>query len=274
MTTNSQNKISEAPLGLWRSGMQVIGERVMLFVSSIGEIAYLAGLTVRGIFRYRVEWNEVIRQCFFIGNRSMAIVLLTGLFTGMVLALQFIISLSNFGLKNYTGQMVALSLTRELGPVLTSLMVAARVGSGIAAEIGSMVVTEQVLAIESMGANPIHKLVVPRTIAMMISVPLLTVFADAIGIIGGMVISKLEANVSFAFYMQQVWNTVGMDDFLHGIFKTVFFAFTIVQVACHKGLSTSGGTEGVGRSTTKAVVISSISIFIMDFFLTKLFILL
>ncbi len=150
-------------------------------------------------------------------------------------------------------------------------MIAARVGSGIAAEMGSMVVTEQVLAIEAMGANPIHKLVVPRMIATVIACPLLATIADAVGTIGGMIITVAEAGVTTDFYINQITNTVLLRDYLSGIFKTLFFGYFIAIIACYQGLQTSGGTEGVGKATTKAVVQSSIMIFVSDFFLTKLF---
>lgn len=256
------------------ASFRTVGEAVLLFVNEMGAMTFLAGQIVRAMFRYRWDWREIRRQCFLIGNRSMGIVALTGLFTGMVLALQFVVGLEQFGLKLYTGQLVGLALTRELGPVLTSLMVAARVGSGTAAEIGSMMVTEQLLAIEAMGANPIQKLVVPRAVAMMISVPLLTVFSDTVGVLGGMVVTVMEAGVTADFYMQQIWTTVALDDFLHGVFKTVVFAFFIILIACYRGMTTYGGTQGVGISTTRAVVLSSMVIFISDFFLTKLLIIL
>lgn len=243
------------------------------FFKKVGDVALLSYKTLVALFKYKLNLKEFENQLFAIGNKTLSVVLLTAVFTGMVLALQFIVGLSRFGLKMYSGQIVGLSLSRELAPVLTSLMIAARVGSGITAEIGSMVVTEQVMAIEAMGANPIQKLVVPRVLATVIAAPLLEVIAFAIGIIGGMVITIMEAGVSASFYMDQVWKAVNFDDFGHGVAKTLVFGFLIAIVACYEGLNTKGGTEGVGVSTTKTVVISSILIFISDFFLTKLFIL-
>lgn len=229
--------------------------------------------TFYALVRYRPDICAVREQFFAIGNKSVTIVLLTAIFTGMVLALQFSVGLARFGLKIYAGSVVGLAITRELGPVLTSLMIAARVGSGITAELGSMVVTEQVMAIEAMGANPVQKLVVPRVIAAVIAAPLLTVIADFIGIIGGMIITVMEAGVSMRYYMDQTWRAIEFDDFSHGIAKTVVFGFLIAIIACYEGLNTRGGTEGVGRATTKTVVFASIAILIADFFLTKLFIL-
>jgi phospholipid/cholesterol/gamma-HCH transport system permease protein len=262
------------PIGSVNEAFRIFGKTVVEFCSNMGAVSVLSYQTIRALFRYKWDVPEIFRQCFIIGNRSIGIVALISIFTGMVLALQFVVGLGRFGLKNYVGQIVGLAITRELGPVLTSLMVAARVGSGIAAELGSMMVTEQVMAIRAMGANPIQRLVVPRMIATVISLPLLTVFADALGILGGMIITVDEAGVTPHFYMNQIWNTVGLDDYIHGLVKTVFFAFAIVMIACHRGLNTYGGTAGVGLSTTRAVVVASITIFIADFFLTKLFILL
>jgi len=208
-----------------------------------------------------------------VGNKSLSIVSLIAIFTGMVFALQFSVGLGRFGLKMYVGQVIGIAIMRELGPVLTSLMVAARVGSGIAAEIGSMVVTEQVLAIEAMGSNPVAKLVVPRVLACVLATPLLTLVACALGVLGGMVITIMEAGVSVRFFMDQIWRSIVYEDFFSGLGKTVFFGFFIAIIACYQGLNTSGGTEGVGHSTTKAVVYSSILVFVSDFFLTKMFLL-
>lgn len=256
----------------WGDIFALMGREILTFVALVGGVTQLAGQTLRATWRYRWDVREIVRQCFFVGNRSMPIVLLIGAFTGMVLSLQFVTGLARFGLQLYTGQIVGLALTRELGPVLTSIMVAARVGSGIAAELGSMMVTEQVMAIEAMGANPIHKLVVPRTIATVIATPFLAVFADAVGVLGGMVITCMEVHVTPDFFMNQIWSTISMGDYLHGLAKTLVFAFSIAQIACYQGLTTYGGTAGVGQSTTRAVVYACVVIFISDFFLTKLLI--
>lgn len=242
----------------------------MSFVTHLGGITSLAIKTFIGLFKYRFDFKELIRQFALIGNRSFAIVFLIAIFTGMVMALQLSVGLGRYGLKLNVGQIVGLSIFRELGPVLTCLMVAARVGSGIAAELGSMVVTEQVLAIEAMGANPVQKLVLPRVIATIIACPLLTIFADLVGTFGGMIITIREAGISVRFYIDQIKTTVLLEDFMSGLIKTVFFGFAIAIIACYEGLRTSGGTEGVGQATTRAVVFSSITIFVSDFFLTKL----
>jgi len=250
--------------------MEVVGRHFLSFIHVVGGISMLAIHTVRVLFSYKLEWREVLRQFVVIGNKSFSIVFLISFFTGLVIALQLSVGLGRFGLTLYVGQIVGLAIFRELGPVLTALMIAARVGSGIAAELGSMVVTEQVLAIEAMGAHPIQKLVVPRVLVTLIATPLLTVMADIVGVIGGMLITVEEAGVTPRFYIDQVSNTLLMDDFVSGIIKAAFFGFFISIIACYQGLNTRGGTEGVGRQTTKAVVYSSITIFVSDFFLTKL----
>lgn len=250
--------------------MEMVGARANNAVRVVGELSLLSFKTISTTFKYPLEVKELLRQFLFIGNCSFSIVALTAFFTGLVIALQLTVGLGRFGLKMYIGQMVGLSIFRELGPVLTSLMVAARVGSGITAELGSMAVTEQVLAIEAMGANPIQKLVVPRVLATLIATPMLVVMANVIGIIGGMVIAIREAGVGSHFYIDSVRNTLIMDDFTSGIVKAAVFGFLIAIISCYQGLTTHGGTEGVGRATTRAVVLSSMTIFVSDFFLTKL----
>ena len=248
-----------------------LGMHFIRFAEMVGGLITLSVKSTLCCFRYKPPLREIVRQFAMIGNRSFLIVFLISIFTGMVIALQLSVGLGRFGLKIYVGQIVGLAIFRELGPVLTCLMIAARVGSGIAAEMGSMVVTEQVLAIEAMGANPIHKLVVPRVIATLIAAPLLTTIADVVGVIGGMFITVAESGVTAQFYIDQITNTVLLRDYVSGIVKTLFFGYFIAIIACYQGLKTSGGTEGVGKATTKAVVYASIMIFVSDFFLTKLF---
>lgn len=248
-----------------------LGDRFLAMLTLVGGISFLIAKTFRALFRYRLAFRETVQQMAVIGNRSFSIVGLIALFTGMVIALQLATGLGRFGLKLYIGQIVGLAIFRELGPVLTCLMVAARVGSGIAAELGSMVVTEQVLAIEAMGANPIPKLVVPRLIATLISAPLLTVLADVIGVFGGGLITCKEAGVSASFYFDQIVNVLLIEDFMSGICKALFFGFVVAIIACYHGLNTIGGTEGVGKATTKTVVHASVMIFVLDLFLTKAF---
>ena len=247
---------------------------IQSFLLTLGGVSSLGGQALLGIFRYRWDMAALVDQLAVIGSRSTLIVAVIAIFTGMVMALQLSVGLGRFGLKLYIGQVVGLSIVRELGPTLTCLMLAARVGSGIAAEIGSMVVTEQVLAIEAMGGNPIRKLVVPRVLACVIAAPLLTAISDVVGVLGGMVVTMGEAGVTASFYIDQILKTIIMDDFIQGVGKTIFFGFFIGIIACFQGLRTTGGTEGVGQSTTRSVVYCSLTIFVSDFFLTKLFLLL
>jgi phospholipid/cholesterol/gamma-HCH transport system permease protein len=215
--------------------------------------------------------RALIQQVDQLGVRSISIAGVAAIFTGLVLALQTAYGLGRFGAKAYVGIIVALSVVRELGPVLTALLVGGRVGSGITAEIGSMKVTEQIDAMRAMGANPIKKLVVPRVLSMMLVLPLLTVMADILGIMGGMVISKHEFDVDYRLYYNTVARNLTLADIVSGLGKTVVFGFVIAIVGCYKGLETVGGTEGLGKATTATVVTSAIIVLISDFFLTKFF---
>jgi len=192
---------------------------------------------------------------------------------GMVVALQTAYSLAAFGAKYVIGDVVSMTLVRELGPVLTALMVGGRVGAGITAEIGSMAVTEQVDAIRALAANPIKKLVVPKVLATLIMLPVLTILADFIGILGGLFISVLELDQSGRYYWERVRQALDASDICSGIGKTFFFALFISVFGCYNGLNARGGADGVGRATTNTVVMASIAILISDFFLTKLFLL-
>ncbi|MFA6034387.1 MAG: ABC transporter permease [Myxococcota bacterium] len=240
-------------------------------------IEYAGGLvmmitrTFRQLFKRPFEGSAIAQQIEIIGIQSMPIVVLTAAFTGMVMALQYASGMMRFGAQMYTGKLVALSLTRELGPVLTSLMVGGRVGAGIAAELGSMNVTEQVDAVRALGANPLKKLVLPRVIAAVIIMPFLAIFTDIIGLFGGMVVSYTEFDIPMGFFYKSALESTGFDDFFSGVVKTIFFGFIISVVGCYQGLKTRGGTEGVGRSTTESVVIISIGILITDYVLTKIF---
>jgi phospholipid/cholesterol/gamma-HCH transport system permease protein len=203
--------------------------------------------------------------------KSVAITGITALFTGMVLALQTAYSLEAFGGKMFVGRVVSLSLVRELGPVLTALMVGGRVGSGITAEIGSMTVTEQVDALRAMAISPSRRLVVPRVVAVVVMMPVLTAIADALGILGGLAIAVLELRMTFQDYFTSILQQLSISDISSGLAKTLFFGFEIAAIGCYNGLQVEGGAAAVGRATTRTVVLASISILISDFFLTKLF---
>src|SRR5918998_1568701 len=233
------------------------------------ETTLLAARAFRGIFRRPRYIPETIAQMDAIGVGSLAIIILTGFFTGGVLTVQTFPTLKAYGAQSQTGYLVAVSLVRELGPVLCALMVTGRVGSAISAELGSMVVSQQIDAMRALGTDPIRKLVAPRLIALIVTMPLLTVAADVFGIIGGgAVVTTLYGQAPETF-VSSVRNGITADDIFGGVIKPLFFAILLGGIACHKGLSTEGGTVGVGRSTTSAVVTASIAVIVADFFLAK-----
>ena len=237
----------------------------------VGGVTDLMMQTLQQIRRGPIERALLMQQLEQIGVRSLSIVIITSAFIGMVLALQTAYALEDFGGKLFVGMIVSLSLVRELAPVLMSLMVGGRVGAGMTAELGTMKVTEQIDALRALATNPVRKLVVPRVIATTFMFPLLTVIAIALGILGGMLIAVANLNLSANYYLRSVIETVRYNDLASGIGKTFFFGFAIALVACFNGLRTSGGADGVGRSTTQTVVTGAITVLIMDFFLTKLF---
>lgn len=214
--------------------------------------------------------SEMINQMDRIGVGSLGIVVLTGFFTGGVLILQAYPTLEYYGAQSNAGQGVATSLIRELGPVLAALMVAGRVGSSISAELGSMVVSQQIDAMRALGTSPVRKLVTPRIVALLVTLPLLTIAADLFGLIGGGIVANQIYGLDTNAYVSSVRAGTSIDDLIAGIIKPIVFGILIGLISCHKGLSTTGGTVGVGVSTTQAVVVSSISVIIADFFLSKL----
>lgn len=233
------------------------------------EITLLAARAARGLLKSPRYIPETIAQMDAIGVGSLTIILLTGFFTGAVLTLQTYPTLAFYGAQDQTGYLVALSLVRELGPVLTALMVTGRVGSAISAELGSMTVSQQIDAMRALGTDPVRKLVTPRIIALLVTLPLLTVMADVVGIIGGGTVATSLYSMASGTYLSSVRDGITSDDIIGGVIKPVFFALIIGTIACYKGLSTQGGTVGVGRSTTKAVVTASIMVIIADFFLAR-----
>ena len=242
-------------------------------LQQLGGMVRLSGLTLRHTFKRPFEVDLWVEQFYQLGVRSLTITNVTLLFTGMVLAIQTAYSLAAYGGKAFVGDIVALSVVRELGPVLAALMVAGRVGAGITAELGSMAVTEQVDALRALAADPVRKLVVPRVAALVLALPLLTILADTIALFGGLLMAVFEIGQSRAYYMSHVLGALTITDVASGVGKTVFFAFFIGVIACYNGLNARGGADGVGRATTNTVVVSSISIIISDFFLTKMFLL-
>lgn len=238
-------------------------------LEEIGAVVELSGKTLRATFKRPFGWTALAQQVESIGVDSLSVAILTAIFSSMVMTVQFAVQLARFGAKEYVGTVVSLSLVRELGPVLTALMVGGRVGAGIAAEIGSMSVTEQIDAIRALGADPIKKLVVPRVLAAVFVLPLLTVMADTLGVLGAMVIARVSSNVNMVYFLSSTLRSVEVGDMLGGLIKTVFFGFFISVIACDQGLKTTGGTEGVGLATTKTVVITSVVTLMSDFVLTN-----
>lgn len=266
MTTVVAPSTSEPPRLLTR--IRARADEAFLYVAGVTD---LAQQTIQQMRRAPIERALVLAQFDQIGVRSMSIVVITSAFIGMVLALQTAYALEDFGGKLFVGTIVSLSLVRELAPVLMSLMVGGRVGAGMAAELGTMKVTEQIDALRALATNPVRKLVVPRVIGTTVMFPLLTVVSIALGILGGLLIAVANLHLSANYYMRSVIETVKYNDLASGIGKTFFFGFTTALIACYNGLRTTGGADGVGRSTTQTVVTGAITVLIMDFFLTKLF---
>ncbi len=241
------------------------------FLVGAGEITDLSRAALKNGIRSRRDLGLLLEQLDQVGVRSLSIVNLTAVFMGMVLALQMGNFLAKFGAQIFVSRIVGVSLLRELSPVLTALMVGGRVGAGITAELGTMSVTEQIDAVRALGADPVRKLVVPRMIALMIMLPLLTVIADAVGIAGGCLISITELGLTMEFYTTTLLQALAFSDFFSGVGKAVFFAYFIGIIACHNGLTVRGGADGVGRATTATVVAASVAVLVADFFLSKLF---
>ncbi len=240
-------------------------------IEQFGGVAVLLGRAVLRTLQMRFTWMDVIYQIEVLGIRSLSIATLTATFVGLVISVQFAVNLARFGVQHTVGKVVVLTLFRELGPTLTALTVGARIGSGIAAELGSMKVTEQVDAVRVLGADPIAKLVVPRLLACLIVIPALAVLSDVIGLVAGAGIIRLEYEIPFQQFFQSAIETAVWRDFTSGIGKAAIFGLIIAITGCFKGLNTEGGTEGVGRATTETVAISSVAVCLADFFLTKLF---
>lgn len=240
-------------------------------LTHFGRMANLAVAAVRRTFRRPFELRLWVDQLYYLGTRSLTITNVTLLFTGMVLALQTAYAIRLYGGEGFIGDIVALSIVTELGPVLTALVVAGRVGAGITAELGSMAVTEQIDAMRALAADPIKKLVVPRVGALVLALPVLTILADIVALFGGMVMAIYELGQSQTYFVNRVIDALEISDVIAGVGKTVFFAFFIGVIACYNGMNARGGADGVGKATTGTVVASSIAVIISDFFLTKLF---
>lgn len=247
------------------------GSRISGVTQNLGGVWMLFQSVLRDMWTRPRYPQLVVEQIYQIGVRSTGLVMITAAFTGMVMALQFGLGLEKFGGKLYVPKIVSLSIVREIAPVFCSLMLAARVGAGIASEIASMVVTQQIDAIRVLGTSPIKRIVVPRILACLIALPLLCILGNIVGIAGALVVGVTELGLDPFFFYNKVVTTITMTDLFTGVGKTIFFAFCISLSACYFGLNVQGGTQGVGLTTTKAVVVASMSILISDFFLTKLF---
>jgi phospholipid/cholesterol/gamma-HCH transport system permease protein len=240
----------------------------------VQEYMRMIGKVARGLVSRPYYYRDIIEQFEVIGVGSLTVVVLTGMFTGMVLALQSGFTLDQFGARSMVGRLVSASIVKELGPVLTGLMVAGRVGSGIAAEIGSMMVTDQIAALRALGTDPIRKLIIPRILAGLVMVPFLTVIASAVGMVGGWIVTSTLLRVASSVYWNAVVQGLYIQDVWMGLIKPMFLGFAIVSIGCHVGMRTRGGTQGVGRATTNAVVASSVAVIAVDYLVTQVLIVL
>ncbi|RMD85672.1 MAG: ABC transporter permease [Candidatus Dadabacteria bacterium] len=243
-------------------------------IMTLGEIFLLLQQTMVAVFTRPPRRHLVIDQLHEVGVRSLSIVNLTAVFTGMVMALQLGYFLSKFGAKIFVSRIVGIAVISELGPVLTALMIGGRVGAGMAAELGTMKVTEQIDALRALGSDPIRYLVVPRMVAITIMLPLLTGMSDLVGILGGLFVSYVELNVQPTFYVTSLLQFLTLGDLARSLAKAAVFAVIIGAIACRNGMAAEGGADGVGRATTRSVVGASISVLVSDFFLTKLMLML
>ncbi len=238
------------------------------FVGEMGSILLLFCKVLRRMVSFPVDYRNIAEQMIAIGIKSLPVVFITALFTGMVLALQTFTGFKRFGAEVMVGTVVGLSMTREMGPVLTSLIVAGRAGAAMAAELGTMRVTEQIDALETLATDPVKFLIVPRFISGVIMLPALAVLTDIIGIFGGYLITVGVFEASSTSYWKRTWDYLSIDDIYNGLIKACFFGAFISVISCYKGFYTSGGAEGVGKATTGAVVLSMMSILIGDYFLS------
>jgi phospholipid/cholesterol/gamma-HCH transport system permease protein len=245
--------------------VHLLGEHVFDVVSDIGGLAQFAGLTFSWLFRRRLRWSVLLPNFYAIGVSSVPVVVITGTFIGMVLAVQTFSQFSAMGLATRLGSVINVSLLKELGPVLAATMLAGRVGSSMAAELGTMRVTEQIDALSALGTNPIYYLVVPRFIACVVMIPLLTLLADFMGVIGGAVVCTKLLGVDSYHYWQHSREYVEGLDIFAGIFKVFFFGAAMSLISCHRGFHSKAGAEGVGRAATEAFVYSFIAILALDF---------
>lgn len=246
-----------------------IGKTFIGFFSEAGRMLLLLIEAIKQVLKPPLKLERIFVQMEFIGVKSLFVVILVSTFTGMVLALQTYTGFRRFSAESMVGAIVALSLCRELGPVLTSIMVTARAGSAMAAEIGTMRVTEQIDALVVMAVNPVKYLIVPRIIASILVIPILTIISDYTGIVGGYIVGVKLLNINEGVYINRTIDLLEMSDIFNGLFKSVVFALLLSLIGCYKGYYTKGGARGVGKATTEAVVLACVVIFIADYVLTS-----
>lgn len=244
-----------------------LGRKVFVLIEHLGKMTIMLFDTIRYLLFNPPRPRVISEQMYKIGVLSLPVVLLTGAATGMIIAIQTYYQLHKLTMESVVGIIVGLSMTNELGPVLTALMVAGRVGAAMSAELGTMKVTEQIDALYTLATSPVKYLIVPRFVSAVLLIPLLTVFSIFIGIAGGYLIGVKMLGINSTFFMQNLRDFTDVSDLANGIIKSIFFALIIVLVGCYKGFTTQGGAEGVGKSTTESVVVSCITILIVDFFL-------
>ncbi|MEW6672571.1 MAG: ABC transporter permease [Thermodesulfobacteriota bacterium] len=247
---------------------EIAGKPFVIMIEEFGRIMLLLLEAISWMMRPPFRFRIVFKQMEFVGVHSLTVVIITGAFTGMVLALQTYYGFRMFGGESLVGATVALSMTRELGPVITALMVTGRAGSAMAAEIGTMRVTEQIDALYTMSVNPIQFLIMPRIIAGILMLPVLTILSDFIGCVGGYFVGVKLLKINSGIFMARIVELVELEDIFNGLIKAACFGLILTLVGCYKGFFTSGGAEGVGRATTQSVVFSSVAILISDYFLT------
>ena len=256
------------------SALHSIKTQLKSFLTEIGELSLFTGRYFREAFKRPFEFKELLRQCYNMGNRSLLLVVITGFIIGLVLTLQTRPTLMEFGAVSWMPSMVSISIVREIGPIITALVCAGRIGSGIGAELGSMRVTEQIDAMEVSGTNPFKYLVVTRVLAVTLMLPLLVIIGDAIAIFGSFLVENIKGNVSFMLYFSQVFDALEFGDIIPATIKSFFFGLAIGIVGCFKGFYCEKGTEGVGKAANSAVVFTSLLLFIIDFiavFVTDIF---
>ncbi len=249
-------------------------ETIKFFFAEIGELSYFTIRFFKEVFNPPFEFKELLKQCYNMGNKSLSLVLVTGFIIGLVFTLQSRPTLEEFGAASWIPSMVSISIIREIGPIITALICAGRIGSGIGAELGSMRVTEQIDAMEVSGTNPFKYLVVTRILATTLMLPILVISGDAISLYGSFLVENVKGNVSFVLYFNQVFNNLEFSDLFPATIKSIFFGFAIGLVGCYKGYNCKKGTAGVGLAANSAVVFTSMLLFIIDFiavFVTNIF---